>query len=112
MNDQEKAIRNAVARYRGSRAISLMKSMALILVGCLLIYMSATDQFFDTRDGAEPSGALYEALGPDGVKWVATGIAVLIVVIGLIWMSGVIRDLRTGVRTFEADVRKSMENSR
>lgn len=108
MNEQEKYVRNAVARYRGGSAIGLMKALALVLVGSIGVVLAATGDIFDRSGGAEPSGLLYDKLGPDGAKLAAVGICVLFVLIGIIWATVRARNLTSGVRAYEAALRQEI----
>ena len=44
MNKQD--IRNRVGRYRGIRSINMIKASGVILVGCIMLYLAATNRFF------------------------------------------------------------------
>lgn len=105
MNEQD--IRNQVARYRGVRSINMMKALALIIVGVLLLYLAATGQFFPNGEMPE-SATLGKALGKDGVMAVASGIAALVTIIGIIWFIRLLRDLRVGVKAFEEALRNGV----
>ena len=106
MSDSEKAIRQAVARYRGVASINLMKSISVIIVGVLMIYLLASDKLFDSNSQDAP---LYKTLGPDGVNLVVLAFAVGVLVFGFYWTYSLIRKLRYGVKAYEAELRKNME---
>ena len=106
MADSEKAIRQAVARYRGAASINLMKSISVIVVGVLMMYLLASDKLFDSNSQEAP---LYKTLGPDGVKLVVLAFAVVVLVFGLYWTYSLIRKLRHGAKAYEAELRKNME---
>jgi hypothetical protein len=101
MSDSEKAIRQAVARYRGVASINLMKSISVIIVGVLMIYLLASDKLFDSNSQDAP---LYKTLGPDGVNLV-------VLAFGFYWTYSLIRKLRHGVKAYETELRKNMENN-
>jgi hypothetical protein len=105
VNEQD--IRNQVARYRGVRAINLMKAAALVLVGVIMLYMAATGSFFPNGELPD-SATLGKALGKQGVMAVAVGIAVLVTGIGIIWFVRLLRDLRVGVKHYEEALRSGV----
>lgn len=108
MADSEKAIRQAVARYRGMTALNLMKSVTVIVVGVLMMYLLVSDKVFDSNSQDAP---LYKTLGPDGVKLVVLAFAVGLLVFGLYWTYSLIRTIRHGAKAYEAELRKNMENT-
>lgn len=105
VNEQD--IRNQIARYRGVRALNLMKAAALILVGVIMLYLAATGSFFPNGELPD-SATLGKALGKQGVMAVAVGIAVIVVGIGIIWFVRLLRDLRVGVKQFEEALRSGV----
>ncbi len=107
MSDPERFIRNEVARYRSARSLNLMKAVVVVIIGLLMAYMSLTGEIFARSDGGE-GGGLVGALGPEGAKLAALGLAVLITVLGVIWTTRLVRDLRDGVKVFEGTLRKQL----
>jgi hypothetical protein len=106
-NINEQHIRNQVGRYRGVRSINMMKALAMVLAGVILLYLAATDKFFP--NGEIPASAtIGKALGKQGVMAVAIGIAVLVIVIGIIWFLRLLRDLRVGVKAYEQTLRSGV----
>lgn len=104
MDAHEQAIRTQIARYRGIRSINLMKAFALILVGVLMLYLAASGTLFPAG-GLPESATLGRALGEQGVTAVAVGIGLLAILGGLIWAYRLVRDLRGGVKHYEAQLR-------
>jgi len=106
MDATEQMIRQEVGRYRGVRAINLMKSLALLLIGAGGLYFAWKGDLFSDGD---PSAGLYKALGPEGVKLVVMGMCVIVLGIGIVWTFGLIRDLRSGVKAYEQAIRDEIK---
>ena len=104
MDANEQAIRTQIARYRGIRSINLIKAFALSLVGVLMLYMAASGTLFPAG-GLPASATLGRALGEQGVMAVAVGIGLLAILGGVIWAYRLVRDLRVGVKHYEAQLR-------
>ena len=105
INEQD--IRNQVARYRGSRAINMMKAFALVLVGVIMLYLAATNSFFPNGEIPD-SATIGKALGKQGVMAVAIGIAAVAIIIGIIWFLRLLRDVRVGSKEFEQALRSGV----
>jgi len=102
INEQD--IQNRIGRYRGIRAINMIKAVAFVLVGGILLYLAATDKFFP--NGEIPASAtIGKTLGKQGVMGVAIIIAAVAIAIGVIWFLRLLRDLRVGVKEYEQGLR-------
>jgi hypothetical protein len=101
MDREESAIQRQVVRYRGIRALNLMKAGSLVLCGLIMLYLAASGDLFP-EGGLPESATLGRALGEQGVMAVALGIGILVIGIGLIWGSRLVRDLRVGIKEYEA----------
>lgn len=106
MDAFEKYVRTEITRYRGGRAINLMKSVTLTVIGAALILASLFGDIFDRTNG-EPDTPLYKTLGPDGIRLIAVGIGILVLLFGLIWSYRLIRDLTKGVKAYEQQLRSA-----
>lgn len=108
MDNHEQAIRDQIAIYRGIRSLNLIKALALMMIGGLMLYMAATGSLFPAG-GLPPSATLGRALGEQGVTAVAVGIGVLAILGGGFWAYRLLRDLMVGAKQYEAQLRgKSM----
>jgi len=107
MDAEERAIREEIARYRGIRSLNLMKAVICLALGGLLLWMVASGDLIP--NGELPASAtLGRALGKTGTTAVAIGIGVLFILIGIIWALRLIRDLRDGVKQYEAQLRSGV----
>jgi hypothetical protein len=107
-NPNEQYIRNQLARYRGVRAINMIKALAFVLLGGVMLYLAASDKFFPNGEIPD-SATIGKTLGKQGVMAVAIGIAALAIIIGIIWFLRLLRDLRVGYKTYEQALRSGVQ---
>jgi hypothetical protein len=107
-NANEQYVRNQLARYRGVRAINMIKALAFVLLGGIMLYLAAADKFFPNGEIPD-SATIGKALGKQGVMAVAIGIAALAIIIGIIWFLRLLRDLRLGYKAYEQALRSGVQ---
>jgi hypothetical protein len=110
MTNSDQAVKTAVARYRAMRSLTLLRALGFTLVGVVGLALAASGSIFDTSQGGQPTGWLYENLGREGAQAAAVGLMVLVIVIGLIWSYRVIRDITSGYKHYEEQIRRDLES--
>jgi hypothetical protein len=75
-----------------------------LLIGVLMLYMTATGTLFPPG-GLPEKATLGRALGEQGVNAIAVLIGLVTILAGAIWGYRLIRDLRGGIKQYEAQLR-------
>lgn len=110
MSKSDKAVQAAVARYRAMRSLSLIRALAFTVVGIVGLGLALNGSIFDTSSGSAPSGWLYEHLGREGAQIAAAALMALVTVGGLFWSYRIIRDITSGYKQYEEQMRRDLES--
>ena len=110
MNTQDQTIRDALARYRGNSIMGLVRGLGFLLVGLIGLLLVVTGSVFNAPNSASPSGWLYDHLGAQGAELAAAGACVICILIGLYWTLTRYRNLTSGVKTYEEQLRADREH--
>ena len=110
MGKNEQALKQEVSRYRAMRALGLMRSLAFALVGVIGLILTLNGSIFPPDDSGQPKGWLYDHLGKQGATVAAVALMGLIILIGVVWSYRIYRDMMTGYKKYEAQMRRDIDS--
>ncbi len=109
MADNTQAVKVAVARYRAMRALSLIRAVGLLIIGVVGFFLAGSGKIFEVT-GQAPSGWLYENLGQQGVMVGGVILFSLLTLAAGIWAYRLYRDMTSGYKEYEKQVRQDLTN--
>lgn len=102
----ELAVKTDVGEYRNKYALQVMRSLVVVLIGCVMFFLLASDP-----NGVKPDGWLYQKFGPQGAQYGMRAIGAFVILVGVAWMVYAIRRIKVGSRLHEEEVRRRFTES-